>query len=191
MEGLSQWRGELIRKRWHKILAKAIHSEGEETMSETEKPKCHVGDEIIYKYAHGAAISATINKMSDCGKLLLLDDGKSDAWWTELIAIDVVGVVRAPKEEFNWKSYPAKEVMDAAVFTFGRALQLLNEGGVVCRKGWNGNGMCCFKQNPDKNSLMTHPYLVIVIPGCTEGIRNLPWQPAQVDIFAEDWMRFN
>jgi len=70
---------------------------------------------------------------------------------------------------------------------FGFALNNLKAGFKVARKGWNGKGMHCFAQFPDKNSKMTHPYLVMVIPDCKEGIRLLPWQPAQVDVFAEDW----
>ena len=49
------------------------------------------------------------------------------------------------------------------------------------------DGMEVEAQFPDKNSKMTHPYLVMVIPGCEEGIRRLPWQPAQVDLFSCDW----
>lgn len=70
---------------------------------------------------------------------------------------------------------------------FGEAIQALKNGEKVIRAGWNGNGMHCFAQIPDAHSKMTHPYLVMVIPGCSEGERMLPWQPAQVDLFAEDW----
>jgi hypothetical protein len=70
---------------------------------------------------------------------------------------------------------------------FGQALHYLKEGEKVARVGWNGNGMHCFGRFPDSNSKMTHPYFVITIPGCEEGTRMLPWQPAQVDLFAEDW----
>ena len=55
------------------------------------------------------------------------------------------------------------------------------------RRGWNGNGMWIEIQRPDEHSKMTHPYLVMCIPNCEEGLRRLPWQPAQVDLFAEDW----
>lgn len=71
---------------------------------------------------------------------------------------------------------------------FGAALAALKMGKKVARPGWNGIGMHCFIQFPDENSKMTHPYFVMVIPGCKEGTRMLPWQPAQVDLFAEDWV---
>ena len=42
---------------------------------------------------------------------------------------------------------------------FGEALEHLLLGGIVQRKGWNGNGMELRCQRPDENSRMTHPYL--------------------------------
>ncbi len=80
--------------------------------------------------------------------------------------------------------------MEPDEFGFDVAIDLLKDGDMLCRAGWNGNGMHCVVQEPDEDSLMTHPYLVMVIPDCEEGTRRLPWQPAQVDIFAEDWTRF-
>jgi hypothetical protein len=71
--------------------------------------------------------------------------------------------------------------------TFGKAIKALKAGEKCNREGWNGNGMHVEAQYPDEHSKMTHPYLFIVVPGCKEGTRQLPWQPAQVDIFAEDW----
>ena len=70
---------------------------------------------------------------------------------------------------------------------FGQALETVKVGGKVVRPGWNGSGMHMKAQFPDENSKMTHPYLFITVPGCKEGVRLLPWQPAQVDVFAEDW----
>ena len=70
---------------------------------------------------------------------------------------------------------------------FSTALQEIRQGKKLVRNGWNGNGMHCYAQFPGEHSKMTHPYLVIYIPDCNEGIRHLPWQPAQVDLFAEDW----
>jgi len=71
---------------------------------------------------------------------------------------------------------------------FEIALAQAKKGARLRRKGWNGNGMLLMVQFPDKNSKMTHPYFYMTIPGCTEGERKLPWQPAQVDLFANDWI---
>ena len=70
---------------------------------------------------------------------------------------------------------------------FGQAMEAVKDGKSVQRAGWNGGGMHMEAQIPDEHSKMTHPYLFITVPGCQEGTRLLPWQPAQVDIFAEDW----
>ena len=70
---------------------------------------------------------------------------------------------------------------------FSKALEALKTGERLHRKGWNGKDMYLYSQVPDDGSMMTHPYLCIVIPECTEGLRKLPWQPAQVDLFADDW----
>lgn len=71
--------------------------------------------------------------------------------------------------------------------TFGMAMEVMKAGGKVTRQGWNGGGMYLEAQFPDENSMNTFPYLVITVPGCEEGVRRLPWQPAQVDIFRDDW----
>ena len=71
---------------------------------------------------------------------------------------------------------------------FGEAMEKLKEGKMLKRKGWNGPGMHLEAQFPDENSKMTHPYLFMTIPECEEGTRKLPWQPAQVDLFSEDWI---
>ncbi len=72
---------------------------------------------------------------------------------------------------------------------FSEALQAVRFGEWVSRAGWNGSGMHLEAQFPDQYSKMTHPYLFMVIPDCTEGERLLPWQPAQVDLFADDWVK--
>lgn len=76
---------------------------------------------------------------------------------------------------------------------FGEALQTFKDdrSAECVRPGWNGKGMKLKAQFPDDKSLMTHPYLYMVIPDCEEGERRIPWQPAQVDLFAEDWERIN
>lgn len=70
---------------------------------------------------------------------------------------------------------------------FGQALEFLKQGKKAIRSGWNGKGMHLCVEYPTDRSKMSFPYLYMVIPGCDEGIRKLPWQPAQVDLFSEDW----
>jgi hypothetical protein len=72
--------------------------------------------------------------------------------------------------------------------TFGDVMEAMKRGAKTRRLGWNGKGMTLQAQFPDEHSKMTHPYLYMTIPECAEGTRRLPWQPAQVDLFAEDWM---
>ncbi|EGD47129.1 Protein of unknown function DUF2829 [Ruminiclostridium papyrosolvens DSM 2782] len=78
--------------------------------------------------------------------------------------------------------------LNIQTFTFGEAIRNMKNGKKVARKGWNGKGMCLQAQIPDEHSKMTFPYLYMTIPDCSEGIRKLPWQPAQVDVFSEDWV---
>ena len=104
-----------------------------------------------------------------------------------------------PKKEGYLVKYPdgyvswsPKEIFEEAYrktssMTFGLAVEAMKKGLKVCRPGWNGGGMCLQAQFPDEHSKMTFPYLYMTIPDCTEGTRRLPWQPAQVDIFSEDW----
>ena len=70
---------------------------------------------------------------------------------------------------------------------FGEAITAIKLGKKVARPGWNGAGMHIEAQFLDEYSKITHPYLYMTIPDCSEGTRLLPWQPAQVDIFATDW----
>lgn len=79
-----------------------------------------------------------------------------------------------------------------ANLNFGQALEILKLGGKVMREGWNGSKMYLQYQFPDEHSKMTFPYLYLTIHDGTQsnvtGVeRRLPWQPAQVDIFSEDW----
>lgn len=93
----------------------------------------------------------------------------------------------------DYISWSPSDVFEASYheiegLSFGQAIEALKIGEKVARPGWNGGGMHLEAQHPDKNSKMTHPYLFMTIPGCKEGTRLLPWQPAQVDIFATDWL---
>ena len=83
---------------------------------------------------------------------------------------------------------PKCENVKAVRYDFCTAMRKLKSGARMAREGWNGSGMCLKAQFPDEHSKMTFPYLYMTIPGCAEGERRLPWQPAQVDLFSEDWV---
>ena len=66
---------------------------------------------------------------------------------------------------------------------FGWALDMLRAGRYVSREGWNGPDQYLFLQEPDKDSLMTLPYVAIVtVAGDT-----VPWLASQTDLLATDW----
>ena len=76
--------------------------------------------------------------------------------------------------------------------TFGEALEALNNGASVARKGWNGKGIYIKLQTPDANSKMTLPYIYIVTNGLVTDNPNapkgtVPWIASQTDMLAEDW----
>ena len=97
--------------------------------------------------------------------------------------------VKYSDDYISWSPKSAFEVAYKQIngLNFGLAVEGLKKGYRLQRKGWNGKGMWLEAQFPDACSKMTHPYLFMNIPECEEGIRRLPWQPAQVDIFSEDW----
>lgn len=75
--------------------------------------------------------------------------------------------------------------MDETLGTdFSRALQLLKQGKVVQRVGWNGPGQWLELQRPDEHSKMTLPYIYIK----TTGNDLVPWLASQGDLLAEDWL---
>ncbi len=92
----------------------------------------------------------------------------------------------------GYKSWSPKDVFEEAYrktsnLSFGLATEAMLKGHSVERVGWNGGGMSLRVQTPDEHSKMTHPYYYMTVPGCHESTRLLPWQPAQVDCFANDW----
>ena len=74
---------------------------------------------------------------------------------------------------------------------FSLALEILKNGGMIRRDGWNGVGLWLELQEPDENSKMTLPYVFLNYPaGSTaypEGAR-VPWLASQTDLLAEDWV---
>jgi len=65
----------------------------------------------------------------------------------------------------------------------GHAVDNMNLGRRVARKGWNGKGMWIAKQTPDANSMMSLPYAYMF----TADQKLVPWLCSQTDLFAEDW----
>ena len=66
---------------------------------------------------------------------------------------------------------------------FGQALEELKNGRKIARQGWNGKGMWLNLQIVDKNSKMGHNY--IYMKGADD--KFFPWNPNNLDMFAEDW----
>jgi len=67
---------------------------------------------------------------------------------------------------------------------FGWALDRLNNGDLICRKGWNGKNLWIAKQIPNENSKMTEPYTYM--KNAQGGY--IPWLCSQGDLYATDWM---
>ncbi len=96
----------------------------------------------------------------------------------------------------GYQAWSPADAFDAAYrrtneMSFGLAVEAAKKGLKVARKGWNGKGMYLQYQFPDEHSKMSFPYLYLTIQDgaqdCEEGERRLPWQPAQVDIWKDDW----
>ncbi len=67
---------------------------------------------------------------------------------------------------------------------FGQAVEALKMGRTAHRDGWNGKGQFLLLQRPDKDSLMTLPYIYIfTVQGDL-----VPWLASQTDMLAEDWI---
>jgi len=76
---------------------------------------------------------------------------------------------------------------------FGDALDQLEIGHAVARKGWNGKGIFIKLQRPDGNSTMTSPYIYIDTTGLRSHNLNaprscVPWLASQTDMLARDWI---
>lgn len=66
---------------------------------------------------------------------------------------------------------------------FGKALEALQSGRRVTRRGWNGKGMWIALQKPDAYSKMTAPYIYMK----TADGSLVPWLASQTDLLADDW----
>jgi len=66
----------------------------------------------------------------------------------------------------------------------GHAISIMQNGGSVCRQGWNGKNMWLKLQVPDANSKMSLPYVYMK----TADGKLVPWLCSQTDLLATDWM---
>lgn len=74
---------------------------------------------------------------------------------------------------------------------FAWALGQLKAGSRVLREGWNGKGMYVFLISGDEWSFTNgkndnYPLLPFIALKTADG-KQVPWQPSQTDILAEDW----
>lgn len=67
--------------------------------------------------------------------------------------------------------------------TFGEAIEELQLGYKLRRRGWNGTGMFIALQVPDKRSKMKRPYIYI----SPVGGELVPWVASHTDMLSEDW----
>lgn len=66
---------------------------------------------------------------------------------------------------------------------FGKALEHLNAGRRMSRRGWNGKGMWIAVQKPDEHSKMTAPYFYMK----TMSEQLVPWVASNTDLLSADW----
>ena len=71
--------------------------------------------------------------------------------------------------------------------TFGAAIELMQDGWSVTRKGWYGRYGRHFIRlhHPHEQSDMTESYIYIT----TQRGERIPWLASQADMLASDWMR--
>lgn len=87
----------------------------------------------------------------------------------------------------GYKSWSPKDVFEEAYrevgsVNFGGAIDLLNAGLAVRRRGWNGKGRFIVKYVPTNITGDIIPKMLII----TDGIADF-WDPSSSDVFAEDW----
>lgn len=109
------------------------------------------------------------------------------------------------------KEYGIEHILDMDLsiadykMDFSRALELIKQGKLMCRKGWNGKNMCvayqkgyidgipCNKQTAETWSIeegslfKCKPYLQIKNVDGTFSM----WVPSIGDVLADDWMLYN
>lgn len=82
---------------------------------------------------------------------------------------------------------------------FGKALEILKDGGKVAREGWNGKDMFIFLVNGSTFQVNRPPLLGIYPEGTTIQYHAhidmrtadghiVPWVASQSDLLADDWL---
>jgi hypothetical protein len=88
------------------------------------------------------------------------------------------------------------------LLSFSEALELLKDGKLVCRKGWNGTGMFLFLVPGSTFAVNRPPLLGIYAEGRminyhphidmkTADGQIVPWLASQTDLLANDWEEVN
>ena len=101
-----------------------------------------------------------------------------------------------------------KKADNSSTMDFGDAIEVLKQGGVIRRKGWNGKGLVVFKQVPAhigsdiipkmqslpqsaKDLILKERGFVDYTSQCLIYNKNTgradSWTPSISDVFAEDW----
>jgi len=83
---------------------------------------------------------------------------------------------------------------------FGEALQLLKDGKIVYREGWNGKNMFLYHVPANSYPSVTEvakkqfgettPYGAYIAMKTAQG-NVVPWLASQTDVLAEDWCTFS
>lgn len=133
-------------------------------------------------------------------------EGKMLASYGDYIIKGVNGEFYPCKPDIFEKTYDKAD--DSSVMSFGDAIEVLKQGGVVRRSGWNGKGLMVFKQVPahiesdiiPKMQSLPQSAKDLILKGkgfidytsqCLIYNENTgradSWVPSISDVFAEDW----
>lgn len=133
-------------------------------------------------------------------------EGKMFANYGDYIIKGVNGEFYPCKPDIFEKTY--KKADNSSTMDFGDAIEVLKQGGVIRRKGWNGKGLVVFKQVPAHIGSDIIPKMQS-LPQLAKGLiskesgfidytsqcliyntntgRADSWVPSISDVFAEDW----
>lgn len=133
-------------------------------------------------------------------------EGKMFANYGDYIIKGVNGEFYPCKPDIFEKTY--KKADNSSTMDFGDAIEVLKQGGVIRRKGWNGKGLVVFKQVPAhigsdiipkmqslpqfaKDLILKESGFIDYTSKCliynTNTGRADSWVPSISDVFAEDW----